>query len=255
MTADRLEAIMEVARREGRVTVQALSELFRVTPQTIRRDLLELCDKRLLKRMHGGAVLSADSQNIHYDARRQIRARAKEAIGRAAADLVPNNSSLFINIGTTTEAVARALLQHKELRVITNSINVAKEMTAYPNIEVSVVGGQIRDADGIITGDNAASFISQFKCDFCVMGVSSVDADGALLNFDYENAKIIQAMIANSRRTLLVADASKFEQSAPVRVGSLDQMDVLVTDHCPSVHVRNLCAEFGVQLLETSAER
>ena len=104
MTADRLEAIMEVARREGRVSVQALSELFRVTPQTIRRDLLELCDKRLLKRMHGGAVLSADSQNIHYDARRQIRARAKEAIGRAAADLVPNNSSLFINIGTTTEA-------------------------------------------------------------------------------------------------------------------------------------------------------
>lgn len=243
---------MEVARREGRVSVTSLSELFQVTHQTIRRDLMDLCDKRLLTRVHGGAVLSADTENVHYDARRQISAGAKEAIGRAAADLVPNNSSLFINIGTTTEAVARALLQHRGLRVITNSINIAKEMTAYTNIEVSVVGGVIRTADGLITGEHAAQFISQFKMDVCIIGVSSIESDGSLLNFDYQNTKIIQAMISNSRRTVLVADSSKFRQSAPVRVASLDQIDVLVTDTCPSEQIRKLCQDVGTELLETA---
>ncbi|WP_269933547.1 DeoR/GlpR family DNA-binding transcription regulator [Aminobacter sp. HY435] len=254
MSTERLTAIMEIARREGRVSVTALSELFQVTHQTIRKDLLDLCDQRLLARTHGGAVLSAEVENVHYDARRQIRADAKEAIGRAAADYLPDNASLFMNIGTTTEAVARALLQHKGLRVITNSINVASAMAAYPNIEVSVAGGVVRSADGMIAGEKTVDLINQYKVDYAIIGISSIDEDGVLLNYDFQNAKVVQAMIANSRHVILVVDSTKFERLAPVRVATLDQIDLLVTDRCTPEHIRKHCVDHGIELLETAPE-
>ncbi len=128
MLPERLDKIMEIARHDGRVSVEVLSQRFRVTQQTIRKDLDNLCQKRLLVRIHGGAVISSGVENVSYEARRLVASEAKEAIGHTAADMIPNNISLFMNIGTTTEAVARALLQHEGLHVITNSINVAGEM-------------------------------------------------------------------------------------------------------------------------------
>lgn len=253
MSTPRLSAIMDVARREGRVTVSALSEQFQVTEQTIRKDLADLCDKRLLARTHGGAVLSADVENVHYDARRQIRSGAKEAIGQVAADLLPDNASLFISIGTTTEAVARALLQHKGLRVVTNSINIGSTMAAYPNIQVSVAGGLIRSADGMITGEQTELLVKQYKMDYTIIGISSIDEDGVLLNFDYQNAQVIQAMMDNSRQVILVADSTKFERHAPVRVATLERVSVLVTDRCTKPQIRDLCAELRVSLIETEA--
>ena len=109
MLIPRQHAILDLAKQVGRVTVEDLATRFEVTPQTIRKDLNELCEQRLLARVHGGAILASSVENVGYDARRQIAAREKMAIGRAAAELVPNDASLFINIGTTTEAVAQAL--------------------------------------------------------------------------------------------------------------------------------------------------
>ncbi|MCC6306737.1 MAG: DeoR/GlpR transcriptional regulator [Rhodobacteraceae bacterium] len=254
MSTDRLAAIMALARREGRVSVSALSEQFKVTHQTIRKDLTDLCDRRLLARTHGGAVLSAEVENVHYFARRLIRADAKEAIGRAVADLLPDQSSLFISIGTTTEAVARALLQHKGLRVVTNSINIGGTMAAYPNVEVAIAGGLIRSADGMITGEEAEALVRRYKMDFTVMGISAIDEDGVLLNFDHPNARVVQAMIGSSRQVILVADSTKFERRAPVRVATLEQVGWLVTDRCTRPHISQRCADLGIRLIETDAE-
>jgi DeoR family glycerol-3-phosphate regulon repressor len=111
MLIPRQQAIVDRARQAGRVIVEDLSSRFDVTPQTIRKDLNELCDKRLLTRVHGGAILASSVQNVGYDARRAIAMEAKEEIGHATAALIPSDASLFIIIGTTTEAVARAMLQ------------------------------------------------------------------------------------------------------------------------------------------------
>ena len=115
----------------------------------------------------------------------QIATDEKEAIGRAAARLIPDNASLFINIGTTTEAVARRCSQHNGLMVITNNINVANMMRVYPQIEVVIAGGVVRGSDGGIVGEAAVDFIRQFKVDYAVIGASAIDQDGALLDFDY----------------------------------------------------------------------
>ncbi len=251
--SSRHSEIVQMARDGGRVLVDDLAAHFQVTPQTIRKDLNELCDKRLLSRIHGGALFPSGIENMEYEARRGIAAEEKEAIGRAAAALIPDNASLFINIGTTTEAVSTALLDHKGLMVITNNINVANRMRVYPAIEVVIAGGVVHGADGGIVGEAAVDFIRQFKVDYAVIGASAIDHDGALLDFDFREVRVAQAIIANARHVVLVSDQTKFERNAPVRIGHLSQVDTFITDRCDIASIRRICRESDVNLVETAS--
>lgn len=248
----RQEEIVALAKAEGKVLVDELAARFSVTPQTIRKDLNDLCDSRALTRVHGGAVFPSGNENVKYEARRAIAAAEKQAIGETAAGLIPGNSSLFINIGTTTEAVGEALADHQELMVITNNINVANRLRLSPGIEVVIAGGVVRRSDGGIVGEAAVDFIRQFKVDFAVIGVSAIDEDGALLDFDFREVKVAQAIISNARHVILVSDSSKFERTAPVRIGHISQVHTFITDRCPMARVRAICAENDVRLIETA---
>ena len=249
---ERHSKILELAREDGRVLVDDLARRFGVVPQTIRKDLNDLCDRGLLTRTHGGALFPSGVENVEYEARRKIAAKEKTAIGRAAAGLIPHNASLFINIGTTTEAVGQALLDHRGLMVITNNINVANSLRVYPSIEVVIAGGVVRGSDGGIVGEAAVDFIKQFKVDFAVIGTSAIDDDGALLDFDFREVKVTQAIVANAHHNILVADSTKFERTAPVRIGHLSQIDTFITDRCSSDVIRRICVESNVRLVETS---
>jgi DeoR family transcriptional regulator, glycerol-3-phosphate regulon repressor len=244
----RQKEILLLARRAGNVGVDSLSLHFDVTPQTIRKDLNELCDARHLSRTHGGAMLSSGVENMAYESRRQIAATEKQMIGRLAASLIPNNCSLFINIGTTTEEVARALVHHEGLLVITNNIHVATILSPVPKIELIVVGGMVRKADGGIVGESAVDTIKQFKVDHAVMGVSAIDEEGALLDFDYREVRAAQAIISNSRNVILAADNMKFMRTAPVRIGQMSDIDIFVTDLQPPEPVVELCRHNGVKI-------
>ncbi|CDN96244.1 MULTISPECIES: DeoR/GlpR family DNA-binding transcription regulator [Agrobacterium] len=247
----RQEEIVALAKANGKVLVDELAVRFSVTPQTIRKDLNDLCDARALTRVHGGAIFPTGNENVKYESRRAIAAAEKQAIGRMAAGLIPDNSSLFINIGTTTEAVGEALADHRELMVITNNINVANRLRLFSGIEVVIAGGVVRREDGGIVGEAAVDFIRQFKVDFAVIGVSAIDEDGALLDFDFREVKVAQAIISNARHVILVSDSSKFERTAPVRIGHISQVHTFITDHCPLERVRSICAENDVRLIET----
>jgi DeoR family transcriptional regulator, glycerol-3-phosphate regulon repressor len=246
----RRQEILALARAQGRVNVEGLAARFQVTPQTIRKDLKDLSDQRLLSRVHGGAVIASGVENVNYEARRFIAREQKRAIGVAAAKLIPNNTSLFINIGTTTEEVAHALLDHEGLLVITNNINVATILYRHPRIEVIIAGGPVRRSDGGVIGGAAVDFIRQFKVDMAVIGASAIDEMGALLDFDYREVRVSQAIIDNSRQVLLVADRLKFERSAPVRIGHISQIDMFVTDELTSMPMAELCRTHGVKVVE-----
>ncbi|GHD13956.1 DeoR/GlpR family DNA-binding transcription regulator [Tianweitania populi] len=250
--SERHATIIAMAKENGRVLVGDLAAHFNVTPQTIRKELNDLCNQRLLTRTHGGALFPSGIENMEYEARRLIAAAEKDAIGRAAADIIPNNASLFVNIGTTTEAVSEALLAHSGLMVITNNINVANRMRVYPSIEVIIAGGVVRGSDGGIVGEAAVDFIRQFKVDYAVIGASAIDHDGALLDFDLREVKVAQAIIANARHVILVADATKLERTAPVRIGQLAQVDTFITDRCDVEALRTICAQNDVRLVETA---
>jgi DeoR family glycerol-3-phosphate regulon repressor len=249
---ERHNRIVEEAKRDGRVMVEDLATRFAVSPQTIRKDLTDLCDAGVLKRTHGGAIFPSGVENMEYESRRQIARAEKEAIGRAAAALIPNNASLFINIGTTTEAVGRALTDHHGLMVITNNINVANRMRVFPSLEVVIAGGTVRTSDGGIVGEAAVDFINQFKVDYAVIGVSAIDDDGTLLDYDFREVKVAQAIMANARHVILVSDSTKFDRTAPVRIAHIGEVDTFITDRVPSDAFRAICSESEVTLVETA---
>jgi len=206
--------IVELAKTQGRVQVDELAAHFNITPQTIRMDLNSLCSNNILVRLHGGAVFPEARENVEYESRRQIAAKEKAAIGEATAKLIPDHSSLFINIGTTTEAVGQALVNHTRLMVVTNNINVANSLRLYPSFEVAIAGGVVRPSDGGIVGEAAIDFINQFRVDYAVIGTSAIDPDGSLLDFDFREVKVAQAIISNARHVVLVADSTKFDRRA-----------------------------------------
>lgn len=242
---------MEIARIKGHVNVELLSSEFKVTPQTIRKDLNDLCNLGELNRVHGGAVFPSNTTNLAYQARREIAAEGKSRIAESVANMIPDNSSVILNIGTTTEQVARGLRGHKGLMVITNNLNVAHILSKAPGIELVVTGGMVRKSDGGIVGEAAVDLIKQFKVDFAVIGASAIDEEGSLLDFDYREVQVSRAIVEQSRKTILVADHSKFERRAPVQIGRLSEMDVFVTDAEPSTDVREYCNRAGVELIIT----
>ncbi len=247
----RHQQILNSARDKGRVVVEDLAEALMVTPQTIRRDLNELCARNLLARVHGGAVIESGVANLAYEARRMMAADAKEEIGRLCAAAIPDDASLFINIGTTTEAVARALANRRDLLVITNNLNVANILAGNHHCGVVVTGGMLRRSDGGLVGESTIDMVQQFKADYAVIGASAIDEDGALLDFDYREVRVAQAIIANARRTFLVADSSKFARSAPVRIAHLRSIDAFFTDRIDSPTLREVCAQHGVRVHTT----
>jgi DeoR family glycerol-3-phosphate regulon repressor len=242
--------ILNIARAFGRVMVEELAKRFEVSAQTIRKDLNDLCDQRSLTRIHGGAIIASGVENLAYEARRFVAAEEKRAIGIAAASRIPNGCSLFINIGTTTEEVASALTSHEDLLVITNNLNVAMLLYRHPRIEVIVAGGAVRRADGAVIGSTAISLIGQFKVDYAIIGASAIDEEGALLDFDYREVQAAQAIIANARSVMLVADSTKLRRSAPVRIAHLSQIQTFVTDAPLPASLANICNHRGIEVVE-----
>ena len=161
--AERHNAILEEARKTKVVNATRLSMLLGVAVQTIRRDLRKLSASGQLERVHGGAALPSGVANIGYDARRSLNRDLKRRIALKTAALIPDNASLFLNIGTTTEAVASRLSNHQNLMVVTNNLNVANILAPHKSCEVVVAGGRLRRADGGLTGDLAALAIQRFK--------------------------------------------------------------------------------------------
>jgi DeoR family transcriptional regulator, glycerol-3-phosphate regulon repressor len=242
--------LLDAVRTRGSITVEELAEKLGVTLQTVRRDVQRLAEAGLLARFHGGArIPSSTVENIAHQQRESLNAAGKAAIARAVASQVPNDCSLIINIGTTTEAIARALMAHTGLRVITNNLNVAAILSSNPQCEVIVAGGVVRTRDRGIIGEPAVDFIQQFKVDIALIGISGIEADGSLRDFDYREVKVAQTIIEHSREVWLAADHSKFNRPAMVELATLSQIDRLFTDRQPPEPYPSLLADADVRLV------
>lgn len=230
---DRQESILMELRSSGEVEVDTLAREWNVTTQTVRRDLAELCEAGLAIRTHGGARRMITSSVIAYEDRRLNQTQAKSAVADAAAKLVPNGASVALNIGTTTEMVAEALRLHEDLTVVSNNINIVPILRASRLKSLSLIGGDVRLSDGAIVGGDALDAISNYKVDFAIIGASSLDADGSVLDFDQREVSVARAILRNARKTILVADVSKFEVSAPYKISDAKDLDYVILDAPP----------------------
>lgn len=253
----RQEAILNLVREVGFVSIEALAERFNVTPQTIRRSVNGLCEMALLRRVHGGVDLLNSSENLAYENRQVLNLPEKRLIGRHVAAFIPDGASVLIGLGTTPEYVARAFAYRKNLTVFTNSLNVAAVLARNAGIEITIPGGTYRRHDRDIIGEAAAAFFMRFKADFAVFGVGGVDEDGGFLDFNEGEVEARKAMVASCRTAILAADTSKFGRVAPFRGGHLGDVDHVFTDRSLTEQFNNLPKKYGVEVhvAETQAFR
>ncbi len=245
----RHQQIIELVKKQGYVSTEELVERFNVSPQTIRRDLNELADDNKIRRYHGGATIPLSSENTAYNTRKSLHFSEKDLIAEELVKFIPDGATLFIDIGTTPEAVAKALNKnHKQLRVVTNNINVASILLPNPEIKVILAGGEVRSRDGGIIGEATLDFIKQFRLDFGILGISGIDFDGSLLDFDYHEVRIKQAIIDNSRSVFLAVDHSKFGRNAMVKLGNISQIHSVFTDQRPPEEICTILEENNVIL-------
>jgi DeoR family transcriptional regulator, glycerol-3-phosphate regulon repressor len=244
----RQKKIVELVKSLGFVSIESLARNFSVTPQTVRRDINELTEAGKLRRYHGGAGLPSSVKNVAYTARKVMCLPEKRRIAKLLARHIPDNASLFIDIGTTTEEAANALIHHKDLRIITNNLNLATILSENENFEIIVAGGVVRNRDRGITGKATIDFIKQFKIDFGIISVSGIDSEGCLLDFDFQEVAVGQAIIRNSRKVFLVADHTKFGREAMVRLVDITEIDALFTDQKPDPKMCEKLSQANVEL-------
>lgn len=247
---ERQREILRLVTDQGFVTIEALARIFTVSAQTVRRDIIRLDGLGLLQRFHGGAGQRESPIRLGYVEKQTVLPDAKARIGRAAAALLPSGSSVFLDVGTTVEAVARALVGRRRMHVVTPSLPAAAILAGSEIGDVVVTGGLVRGPDGSLVGEDAVAVIRRFSLDAAVIACSAFDErDGSISDFDVLKVSVKQAMMARSRQTILVADASKFARSAVIRITDFGGVSHLVTDALPPPRLQRLIEEAGCRII------
>jgi DeoR family fructose operon transcriptional repressor len=228
---ERQQRIAERARTEGRVDVAALAADFEVTTETIRRDLTALERQGVVKKVHGGAIpLERMGFEPTVAARDSVQTAAKERIAAAALAEVPGEGAILLDAGTTTARIAQALPHDRDLTVVTNDVLIASLLAAKPRLTVLIVGGKVRGRTMAAVDDWALRALAETYVDVAFMGANGVSVERGLTTPDTGEAAVKRAMINAARKTVVVADHTKAGNDCLARFGTLDQVDVLVTD-------------------------
>ncbi len=228
--SQRQRLLLKQLEAQRYISLDEVASRFAVTQQTARRDIMELEARGNLRRLHGGAMISNSVEPSELRSRRIRNAQAKERIGARVADLVKDGASLFLDTGTTCEAVARALVRRRNLRVVSYSLRIAAYLSEVTDFTVAVPGGFVRQVDGGIFQEQSQSFITDFKFDLAILSVSGIDHDGDLGDDDQAEVETVRSAMKRSQKVLLAVDSSKFGHRGLVNLGSLSDVDFLVSD-------------------------
>lgn len=252
---ERQEQIELLLATQGRVSVVELADRFEVTTETIRRDLDHLESVGALRRVHGGAVgrERASTREPSLAERQEHHGSAKAAIGRRALDaLGPDFSgSLFLDAGTTTAAVASALIPRIDggrLEIVTHSLTLGHTLAAVPAASLSLIGGRVRGLTAAAVGADTVRAIGALRPDVAFIGTNGVSAGFGLSTPDPDEAAVKRAIVAAARRVVVVADADKLGAELLVGFASLSDIDVLVTDAAPDAELAAALSDADVEV-------
>jgi DeoR/GlpR family transcriptional regulator of sugar metabolism len=232
----RLGDVLAYLSAGGRVRVEELIRETGASPATIRRDLRRLERDGLVRRDHGGAVMS---QPVAYEAflddpgfRDQVHmlAAEKRRIGAAAAALIENGETIGIAPGTTAAQIARMLQTKKELVVVTNGLNVAMDLSRRKDIRVHLTGGYLSGEWFALVGPRAMEFVPTMFTDKFFFGANGVHAEHGVTDRHPEEAAVNRAMLGQSRKRILVVDHRKFGQVAGCVVCPISDLNMIITD-------------------------
>ncbi len=240
----RQQQIIEIISQQEYCTIEALSERFNVTTQTIRRDINELCNLGFAQRHHGGVSLPTTLANRSYLSRSNTNQDEKRDIASEVVKHIPDGCTLFLGIGTTIAAIAEKLVNHQQLRVVTNNFQAAHILSQFDHIETWIAGGRLRTTDGDVVGDGVGAFFDKFSADIGIVSCASVsnvsvssaqdlvsgNSDGKepiefAMEHELREAQVSQAILMGSQQKWLVANSSKWHRKANARVAALASFD------------------------------
>lgn len=229
---ERRQAIEELIRSHGRGDVGEIAARFSVTPETVRRDLINLEHRGALRRVHGGAITPERLRTEPAIAEKAaVMAAEKRRIGRAALALVPRSGSILIDAGTTTEALARELPGDRELTVVTNSLPVALALSTRPKINLMMIGGRVRERTLATVDDWAIRALSELRVDIAFVATNGISIERGLTTPDPSEAAVKRTMVETGQRVVLLADHSKVGEESMVRFAHVADIDTFITDN------------------------
>lgn len=237
--------------------VSELSTAFGVSMSTVRRDLQEMEDRELVRRVHGGALLvtaPSPRQEAEIVQRAPQHSAAKQHIGAAAAGLVRDGSTIIITGGTTTEAMVPHLVAKTGLTVITNALNIAIQLATQPSIDVVVLGGWLRHSEMTLLGHLTTQALQELQADQIFHGVFGLDTLHGLTGTYIREVQTDRALIAAARELVVLADSTKFRQSGPARIVPIDALSILVTDRDAPAEAVLALRERGITVLQVESQ-
>lgn len=227
----RRDAILQTVMSTGQAKVGDLAERLEVSEMTIRRDLNHLASERLVEKVHGGAILPRrQPREPHFVATRRVQAGAKTAIAQAAVKLVREDMTIALSAGTTTWLVAKQLRGFRDLRFVTNSINVALVLEEGGWDSILVAGGLFRTPSDALVGSFAEQTLRQLNTDLLFLGAHSVDVAVGLTTPNVAEAETNSVLVANTREVVLIVDSTKLGRISLATFATLADVDVLITD-------------------------
>ena len=247
---ERRSEIVRQTESKGKVGVDELARMLSVSQVTIRNDLNALNSKGLVVRARGGAVASNRlTRELSMQGRYKDNLSVKRRLGRAVAELIGNDvHTIALDSGTTTEEVALCLLDHQDLTVVTNGLNVASALSRTEHIEILVTGGILRTKSLSFFGKHAEDGLRHIHFDKLVLGADGIDTGVGVTTHFAQEASLNRRMCNMASEIILVSDSSKFGKRCSHIVCKLDRIDMLVTDSgIPSETAREL-ANQGVSL-------
>lgn len=248
--APRREEILQRLKRYGYVSVTYLASTFEVDQSTIRRDLNALVEQGLAMRTSGGATTSQESAVIPYDSKTGMFVSQKQAIARAVVDRMRDGQTIMLDSGSTTYEVARLLDGLNDLTVVTNDLRIAMELSTHPDLDLIVTGGRQIKSVFTLVSDDTASAIADLNLDLCILGTDAVDPTGFSHQTSLE-ASAKRAMISQASQSILAVDHSKFGQRRLVRIATLEEIDLIITDDGTSSEE---IANYPVEVLRVKTE-
>ncbi|MDJ1136453.1 DeoR/GlpR family DNA-binding transcription regulator [Streptomyces iconiensis] len=228
---ERQQAILRLARENGRVDVLSLATQFDVTAETVRRDLKALDRAGMVRRVHGGAI-PAGQLDFEPDlaARESAFADQKQRIGQAAVEELPADGSVVLDAGSTTARLAAAIPVDASLTVVTHALPTAARLADHPGIELHIVGGRVRNRTRAAVDAWALRAYGEINAGVLFLATNGFSVEGGLTTPDLAEAAVKRTVMAAARRVVLLADSTKAGQEHFARFGDLSHVDLLITD-------------------------
>lgn len=247
MLTKRHAAILGLLEAQGTLSLALLAGGLGVSAETVRRDVRALVEAGAVVRVHGAVGLAGQTGEAPFDRRMRENGAAKRAIARAMAAQIADGDSLMLDTGTTTSFLARELVRHRRLTVVTNSSDIARTLATVGGNRVFMAGGELRGDSGAALGVSAIDFIGSFSVEHAIISAGAVDASG-IMDFDLHEAEFARTVLTCGRRRVVVTDASKFGRRGVIRVTGFAGIDELVTDLAPPPPLAEALAAAGVSV-------